>query len=83
MRISDSDGVWASGPNDAWAVGEVGTIRRWNGTEWRDEPSNTTAYLDAVWGSGPDDVYVGGELNTLLHWDGTKLSPVEIDWGSL
>jgi hypothetical protein len=77
------DGVWASGPNDAWAVGEVGTIRRWNGTEWRDEPSNTTAYLDAVWGSGPDDVYVGGELNTLLHWDGTKLSPVEIDWGSL
>jgi hypothetical protein len=63
-------GVWASGPNDAWAVGSVSggvvggtpsTIVHWNGVAWSIVPDATTAAgLAGVWGSGPNDVLAFG-----------------------
>lgn len=43
--------VWAGGPDDAWAVGEDGTVLRWNGGAWR--------AIDAGPGGGPFTAVVG------------------------
>jgi len=49
--------VWGSGPNDVWAVGDNGTIVRWNGAVWSPVASGTTNDLLGIWGSGPDDIW--------------------------
>ena len=51
-------GVWGSGNDDVWVVGDVGTIRHWNGSSWSSVESNTLASLIAVWGDGPDHTRV-------------------------
>ena len=49
-------GVWGSGPNDVWIVGDSGTLRHYDGSGWTDfgesPDGNTAAPLVAVWGSG-------------------------------
>lgn len=62
--------VWASGPNDAFAVGNAGTVVHWDGSQWQTMASGTTAALASVWGSGPGDVYAVGEAGTILHFNG-------------
>ncbi len=64
-------GIWASAPNDAWAVG-IGALLHWDGTSWScTNPSlDFSANLSDVWGSGPSDVWVVGSAGTILHWDG-------------
>ena len=47
--------VWASGPNDAWAVGSfqdtgAGLTLHWDGKRWA---RSLAAHFKAVWGSGP------------------------------
>ena len=63
-------GVWGSGPNDVWAVGDAG-ILHWDGSAWTAVSSGTTAYLEGVWGSGANDVWAVGDVGTILHWDGS------------
>jgi hypothetical protein len=58
---------------DAWAVGDGGAIARWNGTEWKLEPSVTDRNLRAVWGSSPTDVWAAGD-GVVVHYDGTTWS---------
>ena len=67
------EGIWGSGPNDIWAVGDNGTIRRLrNGaSRWDIVPSPTTEPLHAIWGSGANDVWAVGDNGTILHFDGT------------
>jgi len=67
------EGIWGSGPNDIWAVGDNGTIRHLtNGaSRWDIVPSPTTEALHGVWGSGPNDVWAVGDNGTILHFDGT------------
>jgi hypothetical protein len=66
--------VWASGPADAWAVGQQ-AVFRFDGRAWSrvrlDFPVNGT--FVAVWGSGPDDVWLLAE-DVVVHHDGTSLS---------
>jgi len=66
------DGIWGSGPNDIFAVGQNGVILHYGGTgsPWEGQDSNTTAWLTDVWGSGPDDVFAVGHERTILHYDG-------------
>jgi hypothetical protein len=54
------NGVWGSGAEDVWAVGDAGTILHWNGHAWAALSGGTTEALSAVWGSGPDDVWAVG-----------------------
>ena len=64
-------GVWGSGPDDVWAVGDRGTIVHWDGGRWSSIPSGTTQRLVSVWGSGPSDIWAVGEFGTIVHWKGS------------
>lgn len=67
-------GVWASGANDVWAVGD--TILHFDGLSWSMFDKGTPEPLYAVWGSGPQDVWTVGGTGTILHWDGSVWAPV-------
>lgn len=63
--------VWTTAANNAWAVGEFGSIYRWDGTTWTRQTSPTTATLDAVWAPSATEAYAGGENGTMLRWNGS------------
>lgn len=65
--------VWGSGPNDVYAVGDVGTVIHYDGTTWSELLVGASDDLVAVWGTGPDNVVaVGGRGNGIVsHWNGS------------
>jgi hypothetical protein len=83
---NDLNGVAATGPDDAWAVGDINSntgktfILHWNGTKWSrvSSPSfQTNDVLTAVGASSRSNVWAvgrkitGADSKTLtLHWDG-------------
>ncbi len=79
--------VFASAPNDAWAVGgrrisnEKPIIIHWDGTSWQDVPLRKVSgggLLRAVDASEPDDAWAvgirGSDGTLAFHWDGTAWS---------
>ena len=57
--------IWASGPDDVWAVGidngdEGGYLRHWNGTKWENQDVSGSSSLWGVGGTGPKDVWMVG-----------------------
>ena len=75
-------GMWGSGPNDIYAVGE-GTpglpIAHWNGQRWSQSTAGFdwqpgTATVDGVSGSGARDVFAVGTKGTVMHSDGVQWS---------
>ncbi|WP_428262798.1 hypothetical protein [Haliangium sp.] len=75
--------VWASRVDEvAFAVGEQGTILRYDGDlgeTWVDMDSGTVRTLHAVWGNSTEEVYVVGERGTALSYNGsiwTLLDPM-------
>ena len=73
---NDLNSVWGSASSSVFAVGNSGTILRFNGSVWSSMSSGTAGNLNAVWGAAPDDVFAVGQSGTILHYDGSK-------WGSL
>jgi hypothetical protein len=75
-------GVAFAGSARAFAVGQAGTILRWDGKSWTEDPqsvSATTHTLNAVaFGSDAQGWAVGG-FGTILHYDGNTWSPEQID----
>jgi hypothetical protein len=71
------EGIWGSGSNDIWAVGDMGVIRHMTAgaLRWAIVPSPTTEALHAVWGSAANDVWAVGDYGTILHFDGTAWKP--------
>lgn len=61
-------GVWGSGPNDIYVVGDVGTILHstGNGT-WTQQNSGVTTPLEGISGVSANEIYVVGDMATLLH----------------
>jgi hypothetical protein len=59
-------------PNDAWAVGNHGTILHFDGARWSAVESPTFVQLNGVWAAGPTDAWAVGEAGAMLHWDGTS-----------
>ncbi len=53
-------GVWASGPNNVIAVGDEGTIVRFDGNAWAPMVSGTNWDLWSVWGAHSGDVWAVG-----------------------
>lgn len=56
----------ASGSTDAWAVGDSGRVRRFDGATWKTVAVTTTSIplgknLYGVWSGGPEDVWIVGE----------------------
>lgn len=76
----DLFGVWGTGPTDAWAVGDKGTILHWNGATWLARQAPTAKALRAVGGTGPQDVWMVGDEGVAIHFDGATLkedSPID------
>lgn len=69
--------AWGTGDH-LWAAGESGTIVHFDGSEWHDEASGTSATLDAIFGFSASDIWAAGDSGTLLHFDGKSWSPVVI-----
>jgi hypothetical protein len=80
-------GVWASGDDDAWAVGgniEVASdgsqVWHWDGTAWTraEIPADAAASraIYKVWGRSATDVWAVGTDGVGLHWDGAAWSTV-------
>ena len=68
--------VFAASWHEIWAVGEAGTIVRFNGWETKPSWSPTTRPLRGIHGSARDNIYaVGGGV--VLHFDGVEWSGVE------
>ena len=59
-------GIWGSALNNIFAVGDGGTIRRYNGSSWGTQTSGTTSNLKGVWGS-VTTVYAVGSGGTILQ----------------
>ena len=72
--------IWGAADDAVWAVGDGGTILRWNGSAWLSEVSATAANLKSIWGTARDDVWTGGDpqgaLVTLLRRDSNVWQPV-------
>lgn len=79
--------VWTSGPTNAYAVGDYGTILRFDGTAWTavDLGTISPGHLGLVWGSGPNDVYAASTIaaNQTLHFNGTSWRRVDVGLGIL
>lgn len=84
--IGQLNGVWATGPNDVWAVGEMGrgqnagvsVVHHWNGTGWSETPIGTP-FLNDVVALSPDDVWIAG--SAIYHWDGRQWALSERNTG--
>ncbi len=68
--------LWAAPGGDVHAVGERGTVLRWDSAAWIDvSPGPTVQSLNALWGSAPNDLYAVGDFGTILHFDGAVWTP--------
>jgi hypothetical protein len=78
-RRSFAQGIWGSGPDNAWVVGVQGDgdsslVLHWNGTVWSSSTHGGEGFA-GVFGTGANDVWVWGDGSRLLHWDGADWSP--------
>ena len=71
-------GVWGSGPDDVYVVGQPGLIFHWNGSAWAQQTSGTTAALTDVWGDDSGNVYITGHDGVILRKSGDSW----VDMGS-
>ena len=63
--------VFAADPSDAWAVGEWGQVRRWDGTIWKPQAVTLTNLpvineLNAIWATN-DRAYIVGD-GIAIEW---------------
>jgi hypothetical protein len=60
---------------NVWAVGEGGTILRFDGTKWSNPESGTTVTLRSVFASQEDDAWAVGDGGVAVHFDGSAWAP--------
>jgi photosystem II stability/assembly factor-like uncharacterized protein len=66
-----------NGPNSAFAVGQLGTILRWDGTGWSEDPQSvavTQSQLNSVAFKPNGEGWAVGAFGTILHFDGQTWS---------
>ena len=59
-------GMWGVDANNLWAVGDAGTIIRWNGTAWSALATGTLNPLYGVFCSDANNVWTVGQTGTIL-----------------
>jgi hypothetical protein len=65
--------AWGAGPNEVWAVGESGTVVRWDGGRWSLVDAGVTDDLFSVAGVNGHEVWVAGGKHA-RRWDGSSWS---------
>lgn len=65
-------GIWAADADTAFAVGDAGTVMRWNGRSWIEEDLRQlgAGALQAVWGRDRQNVWTVGKDSKIFKWDG-------------
>ncbi|MCP4109960.1 MAG: hypothetical protein GY749_31300 [Desulfobacteraceae bacterium] len=69
--------IWGSSENNVFAVGEEGTVLRYDGNEdnmWTKMASNTSSYLRGIWGSSENNIFAVGHSGTIIHYGGNAWS---------
>jgi len=69
------DRVWGRTPNDVWAVGPFGEMRRWNGASWTRITRDLGTSIEALSGSSSKDVWAVG--SGILRRDSMGWSKVQ------
>ena len=71
----DLNSVSMVSPTNGWAVGNAGTIIRWNGTSWSNyAPSPTNEVLNSIFMISSTNGWAVGNTGTIIRWDGTSWS---------
>ncbi len=60
-------GLWGSGPEDVFAVGDAGLVLHWDGHCWTLEPSGTRLPLHAVCGNATGTVFTVGWMGVICE----------------
>jgi hypothetical protein len=68
--------LWGAGPRDVWAVGDAGTILRFDGARWAEVASGTRHDLVAISGRAPGDAWAIGRHRTVLRLRGAAWTPL-------
>jgi len=71
--------VWSASSSDIFAVGTRGTIRHFDGSNWKAMKSAVASDLHGVWGSSGSDVFAVGQYKTVLHYDGASWKPMGLE----
>ncbi|MCG3173991.1 MAG: hypothetical protein GMKNLPBB_02208 [Myxococcota bacterium] len=69
-------GVWAVTPNEVIAVGDRGTILRWDGREWKQETAAGSPGLYGAWGSAANNLWITGTDGYTSNWNGSAWKKV-------
>jgi hypothetical protein len=78
-------GVWGSGSNDVWAVGQnfgrnesaaARPVLHWDGYAWGPRTGGAAGWYAGVWGDGSGDVWAVGCCEPLIHWHMTEWQSV-------
>lgn len=73
--VADLQAVWASAPDDVWALGRAAAWR-WDGAQWSVVPglpsdwAGIGAGATSIDGRGADDVWLVNAGGLIAHWDG-------------
>ncbi len=72
--------IWGTAANNVYAVGQLGTIQRYNGSSWSDMESglgmNT---IFGIWGSSATDIFAVANGGAILHYNGSGSIWTEMD----
>lgn len=60
------NGLWGVSASTAWAVGDNGTVLRFDGAKWAPERTGISRTFHCVWASSASDVWRMGD-SALLH----------------
>ena len=64
--------VWGTSSANVLAVGDMGTVLSYDGSEWFLIPSGTIEGLFSIWGSSAANVYAVGRSGTIIRYDGVS-----------
>jgi hypothetical protein len=68
-------GVFVVSPSLAFAVGDTGTMLRWDGTVWASILSGTANNLRGIWMVSDTDGWAVGDTGTIVRWNGIAWAP--------
>jgi len=71
---NDLYAVWGSDRAHLFAVGQLGTPLRFDGSAWTHASSGTREAFRSVWGASPEDVWAIGDQSGIVHFDGMEWS---------
>lgn len=64
--------TWGPDASTLWAVGEGGTILKWDGRIWSQQTSPVKTNLRGIWGTDATHIWAVGQSGTVLSYDGTS-----------